>query len=66
VNPARLQAARSEFERRHYHALVERIVFEGNRAVGVEYLHGGAQVRQVVANEAVIVAAGYPSASQNP
>jgi choline dehydrogenase-like flavoprotein len=48
------------------HAPVERIVFEGNRAVGVEYLYGSAQVRQAVANGAVIVAAGYPSASQNP
>jgi choline dehydrogenase len=39
-------------------SLVERIVFEGSRAIGVEYLHGGAQAKRAVATEAVIVAAG--------
>jgi choline dehydrogenase len=53
LHPARARGVEVRTE-----ALVERVVFEGGRAVGVEYIHGGAQPRRAVANEGVIVAAG--------
>src|SRR5438270_11010463 len=43
------------------HALVHRIVFDGNRAIGVDYSRGGAggtRVERVTAGRAVILSAG--------
>ena len=39
------------------HALATRVLFEGQRAIGIEYERGG-QVRQVAANREVILAGG--------
>ncbi|MDP2738774.1 MAG: GMC family oxidoreductase N-terminal domain-containing protein [Pseudorhodobacter sp.] len=59
LNPAR---RRSNLEVRS-HAQVTRILFEGRRAVGVEYRQGG-QLRRVMAGREVILSAGAVNSPQ--
>jgi choline dehydrogenase len=47
----------------HTHALATSVIFEGRRAVGVRYLHGGAP-REVRARREVIVSAGSINSPQ--